>query len=150
MKLSVDVAVDGVSEHEISLVKVLAHEVKSHVDAGHEILVPHKGVSKVAAKKGSGRSEDCVEPQNLKHCYRYVRSRTESEFPVQREIPQYGTQERDEVTWPIAPSSDFIQQSKGSDFDKSGTGREKCEFYESYVFFHYIGFIEANIHKNHL
>ena len=28
-------AVDGVPEHEISLIKVLAHEVKSHVDASH-------------------------------------------------------------------------------------------------------------------
>ena len=80
-------AVDGISEHEISLIEILAHEVESHIDSSHDILVPHQCIRKVTAQKCSGRSEDCVEAQDLQHGYRYVCGRTESEFPVQCEVP---------------------------------------------------------------
>ena len=36
------------SEYEISLIEILAYEVKTHVDSSHEVLVPHQRVSKVA------------------------------------------------------------------------------------------------------
>ena len=44
---------------------------------------------KVTAQKGSGRSEDRIESQDLQHGYRYICSRSECEFPVQCEVPKY-------------------------------------------------------------
>lgn len=57
-----ELAVDGVPEHEVSLIQIFADKVKSHIDTGHKIVVPHQRVCKITAEQGSGRSEDSIEP----------------------------------------------------------------------------------------
>ena len=73
----------------MSLVEVFADKVKAHVDGSHKIVVPHQGVSKVAAEQGRGRSEYCVESKNLQHGHRHIGGRSECESSVQGEVPQY-------------------------------------------------------------
>jgi hypothetical protein len=139
------ICVYRVSEHDISLIEVFAYKVKSHVDACHKIVVPHQSVCKIASQQGCGRSEDCIEAKNLQHGHRYIGSRTEREFSVQGEIPQYRAQECYKVTWPIAPAAYFIQQGKCSHFYDSGTGREECKFYDRITeFVEYYSNIRAN------
>ena len=102
------VGVEGLSENEKAVIEEFGYEIHDHRSRKHEVFV-HAGMSKrVRPPGGKGREHD-VEQRHFCHRCRNVACRVESEFPVEREIPKDGQDERDKIAEPVRRGGKLLQ-----------------------------------------
>ena len=116
------------------LEEVLGGEVKEHIEARNEILVPHQVLGQPVAQHGGNGGEDAVVAKDFEHCCAHVGGGLEGKLTVEGEVPEDGQHQRDEVAGPIGPRGEFIEQRKGAHLDDACAGRKEHKLEHSEKF----------------
>ena len=122
------IAVDAFAEDEKALIQEFRREIDDHIEDRHQVFVPLQRLCKVIPKQRGERREYRIVSEDLQHGNGYIRRRVEGELAVERKVPEYAEQQRDQVAGPIVPGGDLVEQRKTAEFNQACTGGEYCEF----------------------
>ena len=94
----------------------LGNEVCQHGHSKDNVFVDTGPFCQGTQPGGQG-SKDQVEAEDFGHGDGHIGGRLEGVAAVQREIPQNRKDKRGQISWPVGPMEQFIDQGEGTDLD---------------------------------